>query len=188
MGQAQAGVVNFEAYATDPSYSHGTIADGYGGIQWGAAWEYWVYNSVFYPTHSGAVSAFPREHDSLASFSFDSAPFAGAWFSGPTFNSVQLELFNAGVLVHTTASLDLSDTTAQFLTSGYTGLVDEVKVLSPNAAFYVMDDVTFGPAIGPASGPSTSPEPAGCTLLGIGAVGALGYAGLRRWKNAAAGC
>jgi hypothetical protein len=82
--------------------------------------------------------------------------FAGATFSG--YSGVTFELFRAGSLVHTSASLpDAADTPyiPTFLASGYGGLVDTV-VVSGVQGYYAMDDFSFTPSV---------PEPATYFLM-----------------------
>lgn len=70
--------------------------------------------------------------------------FAGAWFSG--YSGVTFELWNDGLLVHTSATLpDAAGPDPYlptFLASGYMGAIDRV-VVSGVQGYYAMDDFTF---------------------------------------------
>ena len=86
--------------------------------------------------------------------------FDGAYFAGLDFSTATFQLYNSGSLVATSGTL-IPSSTPTFLASGYTGLVDEVRVVSD--AFRVMDNVTYNTDI------ETVPEPS--TILGLGLLG-----------------
>jgi hypothetical protein len=90
---------------------------------------------------------------------FSDVVFDGAYFAGD--NNAQFELFNDGALVATSSSLALSSIPV-FLSSGYSGPIDEVRLNVTNGQF-VMDDVTYNA--------SNIPEPAALALMGIGLAG-----------------
>ncbi|HEU4687149.1 MAG TPA: Calx-beta domain-containing protein, partial [Vicinamibacterales bacterium] len=121
----------------------------YQGITW-VNWQHYAPYPAPYQQH-GANSIFPRGDG--ASFLFPERPFLGAWFSrDPTRpGDVYFEMYRSGVLVATSPSLPNPPTSVvTFLSSGYSGLVDEVRVRClggaciPTSSFWVMDDVTFG--------------------------------------------
>jgi hypothetical protein len=177
---ARADVITFEDLSGD-----GQLADGYHGITWNSQWAYYSDPQSPYNPHSGSERVYNLEPNGTrprdASFSFG-APvvFDGAWFAGFSFTSVSFQLYLGGNLVATSGSINPTDTPA-FLASGYNGLVDTVTVddNDPNQVydFYVMDDVTF-------HGGVATPEPASLTLLGLGALGMVGYRLRRRQAKA----
>ena len=164
-GSANATVVNF-----DDLSSTGLVADGYAGITWNGDWTHFDFDQFPYTPASPDQRIYDKED---AGFSF-AAPvvFDGAFFSGYDFAPVHFVLKLGGLTVATSATLAPSDTPT-FLSSGYSGLVDEVRVLTPFPDFFVMDDVTF----------NSVPEPATWTLMiaGFGLVGAV----LRRRRGVA---
>ena len=169
-------VVNF-----DDLQGRGTVADGYGGINWGGTWSY--FDETFWPyiPHSGSqrVSGFSHLQSHAMKFASD-VTFLGAYFAGfsnvfgsPNFDpvDVQFELYLDGALQFTSSKLTPS-VHPRFLESGYTGAVDEVRVLSARSGYFVMDDVTYD-----LIAPQQVPEP--CSLMLFGAAG-LGLLAARR--------
>lgn len=80
-------------------------------------------------------------------------------------------MFLNGAYVFSSSTLAVSDNPT-FLSSGYTGLVDSVKVSSGNPQYFVLDDLTFNEA-------SNVPEPGSLALL-FGAIGVMGVMARRR--------
>jgi hypothetical protein len=173
-GLANAGtvVINFDSFT-----GSGQVPDGYGGITWHNNWNY--YDSFQPPYNPSSPSE--RVYDALDGtpgvtdiFDFQTpTQFDGAWFAGYGFAPVTFYMFDASNnLLATSSTLSPSDTPT-FLASGYSGLVTRVQVYSPDPDFFVMDDVTF-------ESPNPVPEPASLTLLGLGALGVIGFGWKRR--------
>ncbi|MFS0513514.1 PEP-CTERM sorting domain-containing protein [Nostoc sp. UIC 10607] len=144
------------------------VPDGYGGIQWDNNWIYYGFEQNPYTPESipnriygnydkwNGPSSIPFYFASPVIF--DGSYFAGSDSSFP----VSFSLYNGGTLQATSASLTPS-ATPTFLSSGYTGLVDEVRVNWNNGST-VLDNVTYHTA--------AVPEPTSLIgLLGLGAFG-----------------
>lgn len=118
------------------------------------------------PNDPGAyvITNFNNQITSTTDFIFDGAVFSG--YSGVTF-----ELWDNGVLVHTSSSLaDALGTdpyNPTFLPSEYIGEVDKVVVRGVQG-YYAMDDFTFHPAKVVQSVPEV--ETAALVLLGLAAL------------------
>jgi hypothetical protein len=165
-------IVNF-----DDLIGEGVVPNGYGGLNWNGEW---VHRSAPNPPFN-PKSPFQRVFniDRANPSTFTSLPdivFDGAWYSGfgsiatANDNPIHFELYLNSVLQFTSASLVPSATPA-FLASGYSSLVDEVRVISGTGDFYAMDDVTYRTFV--------APEPASLALLGI----ALGVFALRHRRK-----
>ena len=165
---AQAATLTF-----DDLTGSGTLADGYGGINWGGDWGYFDFPQPPYTPNSPNERIYSPNTGS-GEYSFDfvtpNHTFLGAYFSGVSTATVFFNLYNDGLLVWTSGSLDPSSTPT-FLASGYGGVVDRVGVFSAENDFYVMDDVTFDTTL-PEPIPEPIPEPASMLLLATGIAGA----------------
>lgn len=172
-------VVDFDDLSPTPG--SGTLADGYGGIQWHGQWDYSDL-APGYDLGSPPVYVFDNSLTGNGEFSF-SAPveFFGASFSGisPVVTNfdplelttvlLQFELYLQGALVHVAPSFT-PDLTAAFYAAGYSGPVDEVRIRSNVATSYAMDNVTYGPV----------PEPVSLATWSALGLGAFVARGLRR--------
>jgi len=142
------------------------VPDGYAGVTWYAEWNAYQEPQDPYNPHSPPFRVYDFLNDGHFTFSTP-VVFDGAWFSGYDFATVQFQGYLGGVLQFTSGILAPSDVST-FLASGYSGLVDDIHVLSPSPDFFVMDDVTY-------EGAATTPEPASLLLLGTGIAGIAGY-------------
>jgi hypothetical protein len=152
------------------------VPSPYGGINWHDEFLYFGGVVSNFPPHSPPNRAYaPGLLD--ANFNFVTPQvFDGAWFSGPQNTAnVSFNLFLGGSKVGTSSILGVTPN-AVFLSSGYSGLVDQVDVITTAAGFYAMDDVTYGTS-GP---PPVVPEPSTFALAGMGAIALVGYGWRRR--------
>jgi hypothetical protein len=165
----------------------------YQGVTWTTG--HWAHYAPYEPNGydpDGMNAIFANNYTGIASqynsFTFPDQIFVGASFSAPFLltpgfaTRMFFELFNDGTLVHTSA--DLSSGALTFLSSGYAGAVDEVRVwtvanggtsslMTPGGSAWIMDNVTFEPSTAPV------PEPATFALFCAGLVAAV----LRRHKR-----
>ena len=153
---ARATVVTFDDLTSDQ-----VVANGYGGINWNGNWTAYSEDQPPYTAESSPYRVYDQSSGG-DSFNFSTpVVFNGAYFAGNAFATVQFQLLLGGSVVATSSILDPS-ATPTFLASGYSGLVDEVDVLSPSPDFFVMDDVTYSGGV---------PEPAAWALMLIGVAG-----------------
>ncbi len=155
-GRAEAGltVVTFDNLAD------GTVPDGYGGINWSGDWYNYTEAQPPYNPESPPGRVYTYSGTAPMTFVTPGQVFDGAYFSGYSFATVQFELLYNSVPVAYSAVLAPS-ATPTFLSSGYSGPVDQVLVLSPSPDYYVMDNVTYGTAV---------PEPSAIVMGGTALV------------------
>jgi len=141
----------------------GPMPAAYGGVDWaGSSWLAFGVEQAPYTAHSGTwQAATDFGSDNAASTIRFVAPsvFEGAWFSGYSDATVTVQMYLDHALVATSATLAPSAVPA-FLASGYAGLVDQLVFVSPQQAFYAMDDFTFQAG--------AVPEPGSWLLMGGG--------------------
>ncbi|MBN9658941.1 MAG: PEP-CTERM sorting domain-containing protein [Acidobacteria bacterium] len=155
---APAAVLTFEDL-----FGGGVLPSNYGGLTWSDQWSYYDFVQPPYTAASGVERLYNNDGTPPPRFSFASPTvFNGAYFSGS--DTAQFELYLSGNLVATSGAINLSDTPT-FLASGYSGMVDEVRVLVSQGSF-VMDDVTFDEK-------TAVPEPTTIGLVGLGLAGLL---------------
>ena len=170
-GSANATVVTFDSLKGE-----GEVPSVYRSIAWEDGWFYLSSEFSPFDAHSSPTRIYSDANEKDFTFLAGDQVFNGAWFAG--FYYVSFELYDDGALVHSSPTLELFGTgPAQFLASGYEGLVDTVRVLGIGGA-YVMDDVTYHAEV---------PEPGmpGLLFAGMLAAGALN-SGMRKSEKQAA--
>jgi hypothetical protein len=176
---AAAAIVDF-----DDLSGMAVLTGSYGGINWGGSWRHYDMVQAPYTPASGTQRIYRNYSvwgvgDADIPFTFASdVVFTGAFISGYASNPVTFLLFNNGGLVHTSAAQTPSATPV-FAASGYTGLVDEVRVRGrqivtlDNISYLLSgssgdggNDEPLGPGV---------PEPASWAMLiaGFGLIGAM---------------
>ncbi len=158
---AMAVVLDFEDLLGD-----GPMPDPYQGIiDWeNDVWFHYDTEQFPYTPHSGSQRIYEYTMDYTPSWSFSTPVyFSGAWFSGFSYATVQMDLYYLGALVHSTGTLAPTDVPA-FLAGGYAGLVDAVIINTPEPDLWVMDDLTYNPV----------PLPGAVWLLGSGLLALAG--------------
>jgi hypothetical protein len=165
---ASAAVLNFDDIVGPDGFA--AVPGNYGGLDWSASGlnVFTAQGAPFTP-HSGLgqVTTDWIDGGPIASTIRFLAPtvFNGAWFSGYEDSSVRFDLYFAGQLVASSASLQLSGASA-FLDAGWDGAIDSVVVRTGAQGSYAMDDFTFVDA-------AQVPEPGVPALLLAGVGGLL---------------
>ena len=169
-------VINFDDHT-----GAGLLPVNYAGVNWDDNFSYYgglqdpynassTPNRIFtnYDKHGfGAVS--------LAFYIGAGSIFSGASFAGS--DSVTIESYLSGTLVGTSATF-VTSSTPTFLSSGYSGSVDEIRFVG--GVFHIADDVTFERLVAF----EAVPEPESWALM-IAGFGLVGAAMRRRHKVAA---
>ncbi|HBF52198.1 MAG TPA: hypothetical protein DDX04_19730 [Massilia sp.] len=144
----------------------------YGGLDWSnAGMSVYTYEQPPFNAHSGLgrVTTDWTDNWPVASTIRFLSPtvFGGAWFAGYSDSSVRFDLYFAGQLVASSASLQLSDVPT-YLDAGWGQAIDTIVVASDFPAAYVMDDFSF-------EGAAEVPEPGSFALVlaGLGLAGAV---------------
>lgn len=164
MSAANATVIDFEDLAGQSG-----LPANYAGLTWGSQWMHYDSPQSPYTPASGTQRIYNNDSSGSTDwFKFSSdVVFNGAYFAGR--DAAQFELYNDGALMFTSSTLSLS-ALPTFMASGYSGLIDEVRLNVTNG-YFVMDDVTYNRSS------NDVPEPSGIALLGLGL---FALAGLRR--------
>lgn len=167
---ASATVLNFDDIVGPDGIA--AMPVNYGGLDWSSAgMSVYTWEQAPFAAHSGLGRVTTDWTDSwpVASTIRFLAPtvFGGAWFAGYGDSSVRFDLYFAGELVASSASLQLSDAPA-YLDAGWSQAIDTIVVASAFPASYVMDDLSF-------EGAAEVPEPRSFALVlaGLGLAGAV---------------
>ena len=146
----------------------GALPASYAGLDWSAGgWSFTDALQSPYTPHSGQFAAYTNwdttDDSSLIRFSTPSS-LQGAWFAGLGGATVTFELYYQGLLVATSPTLD-PGSTPSYLASGYTGVIDSLRIASPGHGSFVMDDLGYT-----AVAPVPEPQTYALMLAGIGIV------------------
>lgn len=173
LAPAYATVLTFEDLDPSPA-SYDVMPATYNGFSF-AGWYFGP--DTFYTPASGTIDLFTDYFNgdpnlfvitqspsitSVAKFYFD-----GAWFSG--YSGVTFELFRDGALVHTSTTLpdaaDVDPYGPVLLASGYSGLIDEIRVTGVQG-YFALDDFTYR-----RDAVVSVPEPSALLLAALGLGG-----------------
>jgi hypothetical protein len=147
----------------------GLMPTEYGGVIFGDDFSHYDTPVAGFPPASGLTTVYANYEkyapgtSATLTFRFtELVRFDGAFFSGKA--PVAYDFYREGVKVGSAGSFGLDDEAAYYA-SGYSGLVDEVR-LSGNTGNWVMDDLTYSTGVVP------EPGTWALMILGFGAAGA----------------
>jgi hypothetical protein len=173
---ASATVLTFDDIVGPDGYV--AVPGNYGGLDWSSSGlSVFTGEQAPFTAHSGQgrVTTDWIDGGPIANTIRFLAPtvFDGAWFSGYGDSTVRFDLYFDGLLVASSASLQLSDAPT-FLDAGWDRAIDMIVVSTGAQGSYVMDDFSFDSA-------AQVPEPGSLALVLAG----LGFAGAVRMHRSA---
>lgn len=131
-------VVSFDNLA-----GSGTVSNGYGGVATWTNWRHYESQQDPYTPKSPAQRAYATTGTTGSLHFGRDVRVEGAWFSGATGTEVTMRLKRAGVVVATTATLNMNgDGVPRWIDAGYEFRVDEIEFVSP-LNNWTMDDLTY---------------------------------------------